>query len=119
MTTRRPDEQNISQAVDSLDQHLTGALEAVPHIVIADDFAARVMSRVPARPVSIDPLPAQASVGRRVALIAAAVLLVAMLAFSAPSHDTNQLARTVVEWTLAAEFAALTVWLYLRPGALR
>jgi len=113
MTTRRQD----AQEVDPLDRQLTEALEAVPHIVIPDDFAARVMNRVPARTVWTHSLPARVSVGRRVALIAAGVLLIAMLGFAAPTHDANQLTRTAAEWAFAAEFAVLTVWLSLRQGA--
>ena len=119
MTTRRLDDRNISQSADSLDRQLTDALEAVPHVIIADDFAACIMSRVPARTVWMESLPARVSVGRRVALIAAAVLLIAMLGLAAPTHDANQLTRTAAEWTFAAEFVVLTVWLSLRPGALR
>lgn len=119
MTRRRPDEQNASQAVDPLDRQLTAALEAVPQIVITDDFAARVMARLPARNVWTHALPARISIGRRVALIAGVVLLIAMLGLAAPTHDPNQVTRTVAEWTFAGEFVALTMWLSLRPGALR
>ncbi len=119
MTARRQDEQHMSHGSDSLDRQLTEALEAVPHVVIAGDFAARVMSRVPARTVWADTLPARVSVGHRVALIAAAVLLIAMLGLAAPTREANQLTRTVAEWTFAAEFVVLTVWLSLRPGTQR
>ena len=119
MTRRRLDEQVESQTSDPLDRRLSEALEAAPHIAVADDFAARVMSRVPARRIWAQNVPAHASIGRRVALIAAAVLLLAMLGFAAPSPDANQLARAVAEWTVAAEFVVLTLWLSLRPGALR
>jgi len=104
---------------DELDEQLTAALEAVPYVAIADDFAARVMSRVPARRVWAKNLPARASIGRRVAMIAAALLVIAMIAFATPSRDANPLSRTLVEWTFAGEFVALTLWLSLRPGEQR
>ena len=104
---------------NGFDQQVTAALEAVPDIVVPDDFAARVMSRVPAQRLWTRSLPARASIGRRVAMIAAVVLIVAMIAFAAPAHDTNQLSRTLVLWIFAAEFVALTLWLAVRRGAQR
>ncbi len=114
MTTQRPE-----TVADPVDQALTHALEAVPHVAIADDFAARLMSRVPARRAVPDELPARASIGRRVSLVAAALLLVAMLAFAVQTGGANAAIRTVAEWIFAAEFAALAVWLSMRPSESR
>jgi len=114
MTTRR-----LDADVDGVDQALTHALEAIPHVAIADDFAARVMSRVPARKAVPGELPARVSVGRRVSLVAAALLLVAMLVFPVQTGAGNAAMRTAAEWTLALEFAALAAWLSMRPSESR
>lgn len=111
--------QKLDAGVDPVDQALTNALEAVPHVAIADDFAARLMSRVPARKAVPDELPARASIGRRVSLVAAALLLVAMLAFAVQTGGANAAMRTAAEWIFALEFAALAVWLSMRPNESR
>ena len=116
MTAHRQHEQITSQTTDQLDRQLTTALEAVPHIAVPDDFAARVMSRVPAPQIAAQSLPSRASIGRRVAIVAAMVLVIAMIVFAAPTHGANQLSRTSLLWTVAAEFVALTAWLAMRPG---
>ncbi len=102
---------------DRIDQALTQALEAVPRVDIAEDFAARVLSRLsataPSRialPVYLPPFP---SVGRRIALASAILLFVAMFALAvAPAAPS---VRTATEIACAAEFILLTVWLALRP----
>jgi len=108
---------------DQLDQAITHALEAVPQVEIADDFALRVLSRLPAKKLTrIAPpayLPAHPSVGRRVAFVAAAVLFVAMLAFAMQPGIANQFIRISIAGTCAAEFILVTVWLALRPQPLR
>ena len=114
MTTRG---QDLSQTDDPLDRQLTAALEALPEVSVGDDFVARLMLRLPPRKVWTHSLPARASIGRRVALLAAAVLLLAMLGFAAPNHDSTQMSRTVAEGIVIAEFVALTVWLSLRRDA--
>jgi len=116
MTMQKWKETDRSQSVDPLDGQLTAALEAVPHVAIADDFAARVMRQLPAPKPSQYRFATRASIGQRVSLIAAAVLLVAMLAFAAGSGGTNIANRTVAEAIFALEFAALTFWLSLRPS---
>jgi hypothetical protein len=99
------------------DRQLIRALEAAPQVQVADDFALRLMARLPARrPASFTQLP---SVGRRVAYATLALLLAAMLAAALYSGPANPLVRTAVNWTCAAEFIVLSVWLALRPQALR
>jgi hypothetical protein len=116
MTTKKQNEDNLSRGVDPLESQLTDALEAIPHVPVADDFAARVMSRLPAHRTLQYQLPARASVGRRVSMVAAAVLLIAVMAFAVQSGGANAATRTVVESIFALEFAALTVWLSLHPS---
>lgn len=105
---------------DSLDQALTQALEAVPPVEIADDFALRVLSRLPAcMPARIALpayLPALPSIGRRIALVSAILLFLAMFAFAlAPAAPFVRASELVC----AAEFILLTVWLAFRPQPLR
>jgi len=106
---------------DPLDQALTRALEAVPRVDIADDFAARVLSRLPAAKTSRSALPAYLpalpSIGRRVALASAIVLFLAM--FAVALSPGAPFIRNASEITCAAEFILLTVWLSLRPQPLR
>ena len=116
MTMQSRNEDNLSRSVDPLDAHLTHALEAVPHVAVAEDFAARVMSRLPARKVVQYHLPVRTSVGRRVSMIAAAILLIVVLGFAVQTGGTNAAIRIVAESIFAFEFVALTVWLSLRPS---
>ena len=109
-------EADRSRSVDPLDGPLTAALEAVPHVPVAEDFAARVLSRLPTPEPWQYRFSPRASIGQRVSLIAAAVLLVAMLAISARSGGPSAANRTVAEAIFALEFAALTFWLSLRPS---
>ena len=106
---------------DPLDQALTHALEAVPRVEIADDFARRVLARLPAQRTPRIPafLPARPSIGRRVSFAALAILFLAMLAVALQPGAANQLVRNAIEGTCAAEFILLTVWLALRPHPFR
>ena len=78
----------------------------------------RLMQQLPARPA---PLPIYSAtshgIGRRVAFVAVFILLAAMLAVGL--RASGSIALTAVEWSLAAEFVLLTVWMSLRPQALR
>jgi hypothetical protein len=95
---------------DALDQRLIRALENTPKLEIPADFAARIAAQLPARPYA----PASASIpvthyGRSAMLIGIVLMLAAMLPLAAHSgsHPTLQL---VMEWTLFAQFVALTIW---------
>jgi hypothetical protein len=101
------------------DERLTEALEASPRVEIADDFAARVMCRLPARRLLPYRMRVQASIGRRVSVAAGMALLLAIAGFAMQTGGSNAMARMAVEWVFAAEFVVLTVWLSLRPGTLR
>ena len=118
---------HFESPADSLDFALTRALEAPPQTVVPADFAARLLSRLPADtltvrasrvwPTSI----AEPQIGRRTAFAAAAVLLAAfmllplLIPHSAASH---QFAYMAVLGVFAAEFIFLTVWLSLRADTL-
>jgi hypothetical protein len=99
---------------DKLDSRLTHALETPPHVRIEDGVAARIALRAAteypalhrtqnARVSQFGPLAIRA---------ASAVLLLAMVV------SARLTASLTVEYTLAAEFIALTLWLTLRPKAL-
>ncbi len=108
-------EQNADEI---LDRRLTAALEAAPAVAISDDFALRVMQQLPARPaLSQARFVTSPGIGRRVAFAAIFVLLAAMLAVGL--RASGSIALTAVEWSFAAEFILLTVWMSLRPKALR
>ena len=117
-TVRRMQEESASQAVDPLERRLTEALESIPHVTIPNDFAARVMSQVPARRTVRYLIPARASMGRRVAMIAIAILFVALFGFALQTGTTTA-TRNVAVWAIAAEFIILTVWISLRPNQSR
>ena len=119
MTTQKWNEENLPGRVDPLDAALTAALEAIPHVAVADDFAARVMSRVPARKVLQYRLPVRESIGRRVSIAAAAVLLIAVVVFAEQTGGADATTRIIAASIFALEFAALTVWLSLRPSPLQ
>ncbi len=118
-TARRMQEESASQAVDPLERRLTQALESLPRVAIADDFAARVMLRVPARRTVRYLNPARASMGRRISFIAIAVLFVALFGFAFQTGAANATIRDVAVWAIAAEFIILTVWVTLRPNQSR
>lgn len=116
MTTQNWNEESLSRGVDPLEAKLTAALEAVPQMAVADDFAARVMSRLPTHKILQYQLPARTSIGRRVSVVAAAILLLAVVAFAVQTGGSTSAIRIVAESIFAVEFAALTVWLSLQPG---
>jgi len=103
---------------DELDQRLTRALEAVPRVEMAGDFAQRVMGRLPARPVARLAV-SSASIGRRVAFVALFALVLAMFAVAIDSHAIGHVAYMTIQAIFAAEFILLTVWLSLRPQSVR
>jgi hypothetical protein len=99
---------------DKLDARLTNALETPPNVRVADDFAARIALRAAAEyPALHRPQTAPASrFGLLATRVSTAMLLLAMVV------SARLTASLTVEFTLAAEFIALTLWLTLRPKAL-
>ena len=110
---------NDSMEQDDLDLRVVRALDAVPKIAVADDFAALVMQRVPARAVRARVLlPERSQVGRRVMLAAMAALAALMLGLAPWAWGAGHLALTAVEWVLCAEFIGLALWLSPAPRLL-
>ena len=100
---------------DNLDARLTRALEATPPVSITDDFATRVMQRLPARRRVILPSEIAApQIARRVASGSLLVLFIAMIVLALHAHGAASRSYTVIEGALAAEFMVLTVWISLR-----
>ncbi len=97
-----------------LDQRLTRALETTPEVRISADFAARVASRVPARPI-VASRPTH--YGDYASLLGVLVTLAALFWLGIQTH--NGAAFTFVESFLLAEFIALTFWVSIRRHRLR
>ena len=89
------------------------ALEAAPDVPVPDDFAARLMARVPVqrqrRYVLRQPWKVQPRVGRTLAA-AALVLLLAGMVIAAP-RTTGSTEWLLLQSLLFAQFAALLLWL--------
>jgi len=101
---------------DQLDARMTRALETAPQFSIADDFALRVVERLPVRRrLSLPAEIAAPRIGRRVTFAALLVLFVAMIAVALHTQGKGARPYALVEGLLAAEFIVLTVWLSLRP----
>jgi len=95
---------------DALDQRLIRALEAAPSLNIPANFAERLASRLPARAPALDSITLPATrYGHNAILIGLAVLLAAMLVLAAHAANHATL-EAILEWTLCAQFVALTIW---------
>jgi hypothetical protein len=97
-----------------LDQRLTRALEIAPEVPIPADFAARVASRVPARPI-VTSKPTH--YGDFASFLGVLLTLAALFWLGIQTH--NGPAFTFVESFLLAEFIALTFWVSIRRHRLR
>ena len=96
-----------------LEARVVRALERVPEPVradLAEDFAARVAARVPARRVVA---VRRTQYGRRVAMVALAVMLVALVALT-PRSAHESVLRMTMEWVLCAQVLVLGVGLGLK-----
>ena len=109
---------NESQSTDDIEMDpIVHALEAAPHVEVPDDFAARLMARLPAQPltpprrrfVPEQPWHAQVRVGRTFTAVALVVLLAGML-LAAP-RTTGSVEWLLLQSLLFAQFAALLLWL--------
>jgi hypothetical protein len=94
----------------AMDMRIVRALEQAPQVRISEDFAARVVARVPANTVRLR--AARVHVGRvgfSVAAVCLIVLAIAMFAFAPrTTHNTFYIA---LEWTLAGQFCLIAAWL--------
>ncbi|HEX4576308.1 MAG TPA: hypothetical protein VH117_03065 [Edaphobacter sp.] len=106
---------SLSQsAMEDLDQRIVLALETAPEPRIPADFAARVVSQLPARrPVSLTPT----HYGQKAIVIGMVVTLAALLllALRSTGHATFGLLESI----LFAQFIALTVWISVWRHSLR
>ena len=100
-----------------LDLRITRALSAVPAVRIPDGFSQRVVANLPAQSLVSPSGVTAPDVARRVTYVAAAALLLAMLFVArlaqAPGH-LDAVAHTIAQYTFAAEFVLLTLWLTVR-----
>ena len=102
-----------------IDERLTLALESAPTPLIPDDFALRVMERLPARPASSRYATATHTVasyaGRRVA-VATLVVLTALMFWLAPhAFSMGHGTLTAIQLLLCAEFVGVVLWLSPLP----
>jgi hypothetical protein len=97
-----------------LDQRLTRALEVAPEVRIPADFASRVASRVPARPMVTSTPTHYGDYAMTLGVLATLAIL-----FWLGLHTHNGPAFSFVESFLLAEFIALTVWLTVWRRSLR
>jgi hypothetical protein len=94
----------------ALDSRIVQALENLPEVQIPANFAARVASRIPARPA----ISLRAThYGKAAMLLSMAVLLITLLALAGDRHVTSTLGLAL-QWTLCAQFIGLVVWLSMR-----
>jgi hypothetical protein len=103
-----------SPAALELDQRITHALEAAPEVRIPADFAARIASQVPARPVVT---LTQTHYGDYAMFLGILVTLAALFIFGLHSPDRHTF--NLVETFLLSDFVGLTVWLSVRRHSLR
>jgi hypothetical protein len=104
----------LEHATEHLDQRIVRALETAPRPQIPANFAARVASRLPARPpVTLTPT----RYGQNAMLIGAVVTLIALLILALAS--TGHAAFGLLESLLFAEFLALALWLTVWRYGLR
>ncbi len=104
-------EAGSADAEKALDARLIRALESVSEPMIPAGFAARVVSRLPAkrRPESLTPT----RWGYRAMVMSMVVLAVVLVALAVRNVDHTVLGVTV-EWIFCAQFLLLTVWFGLR-----
>ncbi len=96
----------------SEDEAIVRALEAMPAVPVAEDFAARVVARLPARcAVSI---AEHRSVGRVAAMVAIATLFMAMVAVAPRSQGSEVWMSMQV--LLFIEFSGLLLWVSFRAA---
>jgi hypothetical protein len=100
---------------DELDQRVLRALETAPRVEIPADFAARVVSRLPARrrPVSLTPT----HYGQSAVFLGMILTLVVLIALTL--HNGRHASFGLAESLLLTQFLALTVWLSVRRYSVR
>lgn len=89
------------------------ALEAAPSVTVPDDFAARVMARVPQQPqrryVLRQALQTEAHFGRKLAVAALLILVVGMVLLA--PHTAGSGTWLLLQGLLFAQLVALLLWM--------
>jgi hypothetical protein len=93
---------------DPLNDAITQALETKPTISVPDDFAARVMARVPQTRRAVAPSISRGRYGRFALLCAMPLLVVAMLVLAPATHDS--VLWLCMQTMLFAELAGIVLW---------
>jgi hypothetical protein len=111
----------------ALELRVTQALERVPEVKITDDFAARVVARLPERQVAArESLGSLARLSQTSlkqtgygygAIVASLVVLLVALAALAPRTAGHGVFWVVMECVLCGQFVALAAWLGAGLGA--
>ena len=89
------------------------ALERPPEIAVPNDFAARVMARVPQQPrrryVLRQALQTEARLGRKLAFVAMLILVAGMILLA--PHTSASETWLLLQGVLFAQLVALLLWL--------
>ncbi len=99
---------------DKTMQSIIEALETAPHVNVPDDFAARVMARLPqqsTRRLRMPALPARSHYGRTAAVTCMVILVVAMVVLA--PHTMQSRTLGYMQALLFAQLAALLLWIGL------
>jgi hypothetical protein len=91
---------------NALEVRVLRALEAKPVVSVPAEFAARVVSRVPARRVAVLTPARYGMIAMRVAM---AVLVVTLVAVSVRSGHPSPIGLAV-QWILCVQLVALALW---------
>jgi hypothetical protein len=113
----RSNEMEVDEA--QLDLRVVQALERVPEVRIPVDFASRVAGQVPARSwVGARSLTTTGTIRTTRfgywAMVASVVVLSVVMLVLAPRTMRTDVVAVALEWTLAAQFIGLVLWLSVR-----
>jgi hypothetical protein len=99
-----------NNAETEMEAAIERALQQRPQIAAAPEFAARVRSALPAQPTT----KRFRSAGRKVAMLAFAVLLIAVFCLAPHTTPNFSSLNFDLEISLLAELAGVAIWLF-RP----
>jgi hypothetical protein len=89
---------------------ITRALDRKPEVAVPVDFAARVRAKLPAQPK----VKARRSVGREVAMVATAGLLLALCVLAPHARPSFESVAFDLEMVLVVELMGVAAWLGTR-----
>jgi hypothetical protein len=103
-------EQITTLETDPLMEQITAALEATPNVHAPDDFAARVMARVPQQKTRriVVPALAPARYGQYASVLGMVLLVVAMLYFAPQTRSS--LTWQLLQGLLLTQLICLVLW---------